>query len=165
MITNLKLFTKKYWVFVVLALVGLFMLITFLFFGKKPQEKVPGITPPSPSFNPSVPLNQQVPQPGSNYSAITPEGEVISKQDEAVLNLINTLPYKGTNIYLSYSFTNFQFTLQENELEQEESEKEFNELLARYGIKDRSWLKNLVIQKIQGSQGETNRNPEYLFGR
>lgn len=173
MITNLKLFLKKYWMFVVLALVSAFMVLTFLLFETVRQDRItpiniPGQPPsePSPSFfNPSVPLNEQVPPPGSNYSATTPADEIASKQDEAVLNLINALPYKGTNIYLSYSFTNFQFTLQENELELEKSEKEFNELLVQYGIKNRSWLKNLVIQRIKGTQEETSTSPDYLFGR
>lgn len=172
MITNIKNFLKKYWLFVVLGLIGLFVLITLFLFGKGPEKELPIITPngtissPIPSVNPSnVPLNEQFPIPGVDYSVSTPADEISSKQDEAVVKLINILPYKGKNIYLSYSFSNFQFTLQENELLLEESEKEFNELLAEYGIKDRSWLKNLVVQKIKGTQEETSTSPDYLFGR
>lgn len=165
---DIRGFVKKYWIYIILAIILLFIFASFLFseITKERQKILEKGASPLPSESPSSPLPiTGEPIPGKEYFVVTPEDKISQEQDEAVVNLINALPYKGTNIYLSYSFSNFQFTLQENELEPEESEKEFNDLLTQYGIKDKSWLKNLRVQKIQGTQEETSTSPEYLFGR
>ena len=105
-------------------------------------------TSPTPS-----PTQQNTNSGASN--ADNPQFQNQQQQEDArrsytIGQLINLLPYSGTNFSLFYSFSTNQFTLYINPANQTAGNSEFDAFLKKNGINDRSWFSNLSLttQKI-----------------
>ncbi len=89
----------------------------------------------------SLPTNGSVP---NNYGS---DPKIINDARKSFLagQLINKLPYTGSNFYLSFDYSTGYFTLVLNKNNLELGNKEFDDFLLQNSVSDRSWISNLKV--------------------
>ncbi|GEM_PF-3402042 len=127
---------KTFLLFLVFALAG-FMVFIFLVFsilGRPPSNQKPSSADPD--------------GPGEEYTKEQKEleDEFLDKDKESsrVSQLIDKLPYKGSNFLLEYSYGSLQFTLTLNEKAQSQGLAEFNQFLSANSIDANRMEENLI---------------------
>lgn len=124
---------------IVLVLI-LFIFVVFISFVPRPEN----------------PNNSSVPTPfpsgvsgGENLQPGTQAEQEIVRRSYTIGQLINLLPYNGSNFSLFYSFSTNVFTLYINPSKQTEGNTEFDAFLKKNGIDNRSWFDNLVVSSVK----------------
>lgn len=140
-------FIKKYFIFILAGATILFALFTLVFMQLQPTP-IPSPAPipffsPSPT-SPSATSSSFIPRPNPDIKYDLSDDEIL-RRDALVGQLLNKLPYSGTNFSLEYNYSNGQFiaTLKTN---QEASNKELDDFLKSNQIENRSWLNNLIVR-------------------
>ena len=91
---------------------------------------------------------QENSNPTTAVNAVSkPTGQVNTQLDQetAVGNLLNILPYKGTNFSFSFNYQTNVFVLTLNKNNTAQGNTEFDAFLKKNNIADRSWFLNLTI--------------------
>lgn len=102
----------------------------------------PGV--PTPTINPDIYYqnNQQYKDSVDKASA---EEQAALKQDHAVFVFISSLPYKGTNVSVTYHISDNSVVAVLKKTNLTAANKEFDDLLLKYGIKSRTWIPSLEV--------------------
>lgn len=128
---------KKNFIYYIFVLVLGLILISFLFVSLTSKK-----TAPAPPITPSVSAE---PLPQVRYNGPVDENKEGREKDLKITQLIKALPYKGENFTLNYQFSKFSFYLQLIKDKEAEGEKEFENYIKSFGVEDKSWLGNLII--------------------
>ncbi len=125
---------RKNFIYVLFTVVSLMILITFVY---SVLTKKTG-----PTFLPNP--TPRGPVSGLLYNG--PTSTESAQKNSAIIQLIKSLPYQGRNFSLSYNYSNFIFNLTLYKRYQQAGEDEFKLYLNKFGIPDKSWLRNLVTK-------------------
>ncbi len=142
-------FLKKYFIYIILSLVMIFIVVTFLVFGNRVSNVSPDVSP-GPEWDRTI-TNEDVapgvitdrPLPGTNYADIlTEEDREEINKDALVGKLLKRLPYEGKDFILSYSYRKNTFTANLRASKEVVARQELVGFLKENQIEDTSWLNN-----------------------
>lgn len=144
-------FLKKYSIYLLALGAILFVIISFLILqpgGNKTTKPQPS---PEPSASTTPPLDDPpLPAQGREYQdslqVIQKSEEEEISRDSLVGELLNLIPYKGSNFTLDYSFTNNHFILILDKGSESEGNQEFDQFLKNNNVLDRNWIRNIEVQ-------------------
>lgn len=149
------LFLKTKKVFFLIFIIIVVLLSFYLFFleaeknGKNQQPE--SFPTPTPFSAPIKPNDGLPPIPGQSEEYKKSAEDIgttvapILKKDSIIGDLLNKLPYFGSNFSISYDYGQNQFKVVVASDEKIEGEKEFNDFLKTNRIDNRSWFDNLII--------------------
>jgi hypothetical protein len=143
-----------------LLLICIFLLL-FSFSLLKQQTSPSSSTGTSSSQNSKSQKKLPTPYPTDFYSSQYKQSvKQLNKQDDSVLQegvlvtkFENILPYQGSYISVYYTQDINQVVLMIDRNHQQEANAEFDALLAKYHISNRSWFPNLVSAFIEPTPG------------
>lgn len=153
-------YLKKNFVYFIAILAIIFALFVLIYSQIKPKPII--IPPPIPIFSPppsaqpsitatptSIPTSIPAvsrPVPGEQYQTISTNDREQIRRDSLVGQLLNKLPYTGTNFSLEYNYSRNQFIVTLKAGQEDAGNKELDAFLLANQIDSESWLNNLAIQ-------------------
>jgi|SRR5581483_5503077 len=108
----------------------------------------PHSTPPTPlptilpTFVPGEVYDKEY---QDQFPTIAAENQPILERELLVSQFHDSLPYTGTYIKVTYNIGTHNTTVILDRNNTSKANEEFNKLLQKNGIKDRSWIRDLVI--------------------
>lgn len=131
----------------IFLMVVVFFIILSLFSNPTPKDIIsPTITPFPESSNNHPDLQQYSDEYKKQFRKVAEEETKILQRDYLISQFIDTLPYDGSFITVSYVISTNKIILVLQKDKQSEGNQEFDALLIRNKIENRSWLKSLVIE-------------------
>lgn len=137
-----ELITKNF-IYILFALVILFVFISFLFISLTKNEVGQVSTNQVNSYT-----QLSSPPLGVSYSLETKDNDVQKQKGRLVLQMTANLPYQGKDFYLVYFYSSYVYQVTYYSGREDQGKKEFEQFLKDNQIEDRSWLDRLVI-KVQ----------------
>ncbi len=131
---------KKYWIYILVSVVVLFVMISSLFIHPVPKSNSP--KPPVYSTPVSSPI---ISTPQNDGVYVTPPDPNEIAKDQAKKVIFNKLPYYGQNFSVSYDFSKAGFTATINPTNHAQGLQELNQFLSSYNLTTADF-NNLVIK-------------------
>lgn len=131
--------------FIALSVVVIVFILFFIFPSQSVKEP-PVLPTPTPNAQTTGP---PIPARGEQYEKSlreieTRENEQL-RRDTLIGNLLNSLPYEGKHLLLSYNISTNRFVATMKKDDEANANDELDVFLRSNGIEDRSWIKNLVV--------------------
>ena len=110
--------------------------------GRAPEPTLPPITVPISSDSKEIYSQDYIKK---NDEQIKSDTTKLS-QDAAVSKFVDSLPYQGNYVSVSYTISDNKVHAVFNKDHQNEANQEFDQLIKQYGIEDKKWINDLMIE-------------------
>jgi len=100
-------------------------------------------TSPYPTPNTSAEASYYSQDYKQKAAQIQQQNQQFNNQEEKVGQLLNKVPYQGTNFKLVFDSSSSEFVVTINQNNKTQGETEFENFLKQNQIEDKSWIRNL----------------------